>query len=402
MVALNMTLEMFTSIENAFEQGQTNSDADPRIQDYLNYFQLILVNDFQSFYSIIGMRLDSLKLQPNSEFEQGCCLIWLIQVTESQFNLPLRAQYMSEFHQLADQNHIPIFEYYRQYFRAISYAFESLQVEALAWYQKSLSFAEMADYPRGAVRSLIGIGLTNLEMNNNDEAKQYLKAALELATYSDLKRSINRINYYLAGHTLKQLSPETDFMVLREEIKVLILENDLLFARQKLIRAEVLRRKANLNRKAHSFYVLHAVICGLMGKNHICRSILGKLTDRVLKLEALTLLKNLDYQHDRLMLNSIKFLEAEIYAVAKTQTIELSEIKNTNLRSLLKILSGSVEPMSKAMLFENIFNLKYDPTIHDAKLYKLIMLTRKLVSSDVIVNHHGAYSCNVKRFKFVI
>lgn len=397
-----MTNEMFMDIENAFEQGTTHVDGDARIQDYLNYFQLILINDFQGFYSLLGRRIETLKSQPDTEFEQGCCLIWMIQATESQYNLPLRDQYLAQFQKIADLNHITVFEYYRQYFRAISYAFESLQVEALAWYQKSLSLAEMTEYPRGAVRSLIGIGLINLEMNNNDEAKQYLKAALELATHLDLKRSINRINYYLAGHMFKQMSPETDFLVLREEIKILILENDLLFARQKLIRAEVLRRKANLTREAHSFYVLHGVISGLLGKHLICRSILGKLSDRVLKLEALTLLKTLDYQHDKLMLNSIKFLEAEIYAVAKTQTIELSEIKNTNVRSLLKILSSSAEPMNKAMLFENIFNVKYDPTIHDAKLYKLIMMTRKLVSSDVIVNHHGAYSCNIKKFKFVI
>jgi tetratricopeptide (TPR) repeat protein len=394
--------ETFISIEIAFEQGTSHCESGICTQDYLNYFQLITINDYVGFYSLIGRRLEGLKTQSNSEFEQGCCLIWLIQASESQFNLPLRDQYLAQFHKIADQNHIGLFEYYRQYFRAVTYAFESLQVEALAWYQKSLSFAEMANYPRGAVRSLIGIGLTNLEMNNNDEAKQYLKAALELASHLDLKRCVNKINYYLAGQRLNQMSPETDFLVLREEIKVLILENDLLFARQKLVKAEVLRRKANLNRKAHSFYVLYAVICGLLGKHFICRNIIGQISDRVLKLEALSLLKNLDYKFDNLMLNSIKFLEAEIYAVSKTQTIELSEIKNTNVRSLLRILSSSMEPMNKAVLFESVFNLKYDPTIHDAKLYKLIMLTRKLVSSDVIVNHHGAYSCNIKRFKFIV
>ncbi len=396
-----MTIEQYIEIEKHYQQEDLISEK-VEIQQYLDYFRSISNGDLSEFCHSFEKRIDFLRLHQKSETEIGCCLIWLILASETRYNISKRDQLLSEFCLIADRNYVPFFEYYRQIFKATGYSFQSLQVEAESYFQKSLALAEAINYPCGIVRSLIGLGLTKIEMKNVTKAKEFLNQALEIAKTSDFIRSAQKIEFHLG----KQKSKDTDssvhnLLAMRREIVQLISENDLLFARQKLAKAEHLRRKVKLNRQSLSFYVLHAVVAGLNGKNRICRSILERLTDRVLKLEALQLLKARNYALDERMQLTIKLLEVEILEIEKTKTIYLDEIDNLNVRALLRTLSTASEPIEKCELFERIFGIKYDPVLHDIKLYRIIMTCRKLISDEVIVNHRGSYTCNSKKFRFV-
>ena len=93
----------------------------------------------------------------------------------------------------------------------------------------------------------------------------------------------------------------------------------------------------------------------------------------------------------------MQIMEIELYAQSESQSVDLNEIKNINVRTLLDVLSAGINPVTKEELFEKVFKIPYDPIIHDAKLYKLIMNTRKEVATDIIINHHGTYSYNSKK-----
>lgn len=400
-----MKLEAFLDIEIQFEKGiffHENSV----INEYLQILKLTSTGDFLKFYEQMESRLVVLS-DTHNHFEKGCCLILIILVSESQYNLIIREAALTRFQALADHNYIRIFEFYRTLFKAVGYAFQSLQIEALSCYTRALVLAEACNYPRGQVRALTGTGLTQQEMGHSKESKNSFKRGLVLAKSHGFERATNRLKSFLEAaltekNTGQGMQIENLLLLETQEIVKLIRENDLLYARKRLTEAERLRRQSRISRKAYSFYIWAAVIGGLLGKKSYCLRIIDNLDDRVLKLQVLNLLKLKDFELPKKSLTQIKILESElILAQAENQAIDLGEIKNINIRALLKCLSAAEQPMTKAELFEHVFKISYDPVIHDAKLYKLIMITRREIGGDIIVNHFGAYSYNSKSYNIV-
>lgn len=404
-----MKLKDFLELEINFEKGIFAHD-NAKINSYLKILELTRTGDFESFYSQIENKISVLNNQASTSeiaFEKGCCWILMILVSETQYNLKVREQALLKFQILADQNYVLIFEFYRMLFKAVGYAFQSLQIEALSCYTRSLMLAESCDYQRGIVRSLTGTGLIQQEIGNTKESKHAFKKGLSLAKSCGFDRSAIRLNTFIDesrddGNVGQGFQIENLLVQETQAVLKLISENDLLYARKRLTEAEILRRQSGISRKAYSLYVWSAVISGLRGKKSLCERTINNLNDRVLKLQALKLLNDKNFELSTQLLTTVKILESEITNTHKdNQVIDLSEIKNINVRELLKFLSTAVRPVTKAELFENVFKISYDPVIHDAKLYKLIMFTRKEVGGDVIINHHGTYSCNIKKFQFV-
>jgi hypothetical protein len=80
------------------------------------------------------------------------------------------------------------------------------------------------------------------------------------------------------------------------------------------------------------------------------------------------------------------------------QSIEIMGIRisraneNEDVVLLLRLLMESPAGMNKETICKNVWNLQYDPVIHDGKIYKLILKARKASGrKDLIINKYGKY-----------
>lgn len=97
----------------------------------------------------------------------------------------------------------------------------------------------------------------------------------------------------------------------------------------------------------------------------------------------------------------VKHFDTDMNLVSATETIRLDKIVSAEVTKLVSFLFSQDKPRTKEEIFEHIYNICYDPIIHDNKIYKLILKTKKMIAQDFLINHYGEYSVNRKKYRLV-
>lgn len=133
---------------------------------------------------------------------------------------------------------------------------------------------------------------------------------------------------------------------------------------------------------------------------------IGQIDDDAMKVDAIRFLKKLDVHFHELdtflatLEKKLAFnLESIIKPVAQSSkniASDLDSIPHEDLALLVKTFKSSSEPVDKETICKNVWNIDYDPTVHEYKVYKLIHKFRKYYKNkDIIINYYGRYQLNV-------
>jgi DNA-binding SARP family transcriptional activator len=75
--------------------------------------------------------------------------------------------------------------------------------------------------------------------------------------------------------------------------------------------------------------------------------------------------------------------------------VALHALPSEDIARFVRILTQSRRPVSKEIICKALWNLQYDPSIHDGRLYKLVHHTRRAFpKNDVVLNEYGSYRIN--------
>lgn len=391
-------------LENCFDKGLAKSSD----HELLKWISLLEFPDFKSFY----FRGEELLQSDAFNNSRNFIIVWLILGAEAQYDMVRRQHYIETMNKIRFELFDPYLEFYTVYFQATKCFFDGDLVQARTLNDIAFKMATQIQFPRGQARSLFHQALTFFDMEQSSEGFHCLQECLIIARQNGFNRTIAKAE---AEFHRQKNNPylKTDPMENKIDIiKMHFEDRNIAGGRKALAQAEIYRRRIGFNKAKYSLTFYRASFLVLQKKPVGVRRTLRTMTDPVLisKIydlmleEELTLTAKEQTHHRILKLHLHQpGLNQEInFTYASLDPIFLKNIKNEDVRALIALLLESEEPLSKENIIHRLFNFKYDPTIHDQRLYKLILRTRKEINSDLIINHYGKYSLNIKKYKIVI
>jgi tetratricopeptide (TPR) repeat protein len=331
-------------------------------------------------------------------------LNWAIASTEIEFDLEKRTEWLNRWSQIPDWSSHPYCRFIRAYQQSLTSFFEGSLREAEARFKTSYEIALQFDYQRGLLRCLFHLGLIQKEQDQVDAAIEYFHHALAIAKERSDHCYVGRIEAQLARfQNVQSEEVAPDYEWIRTKIEETLIAGDFEKARRDLLESEVKRRRAGMRRKRESLYVYLPLIA--LGRKKItrrkARSRIGRFTDPILKIR-LYELKGRVFgweSGEKLELESLKDLQgiARVVTRAEICGISMDDILDQDIKRLVVLLMESDEGVSKEEICKTIWNLDYDPVVHDGKIYKLFHKSRAYFKRhDLFVNTYGAYQLNPK------
>lgn len=391
-------------LERHFEQGfAKNSD-----HVLLRWMALLETPDFNAFYK------KGEELYASSEFSgsRNLIIVWLILGSEAQYDMLRRAHYVELLNQLRLECFDTYLEFYSVFFTAVKYFFDGDLIQAKTFNELAIKMAITIGCHRGHARALFHQALTYFDMEQPAEGFHFLQECSNISSAHQLTRTKGKAE---AEYNRQKNNPylKTDYLDNKIDIlKMHIEDKNIPAARKAMAQAETSRRQLRFNKSKYSLHFYRTQIQILQKNERGVRRTLNTIMDPVLisRLydmmidEQIPLLPK-EQSHNRILklqFNQFALNDASEFDHPSLDPIFLKNIKNEDVRALLNLFLRSEEPLSKEDIINNLFNFNYDPTIHDQRLYKLILRTRKEINSDLILNHYGKYSLNSKKYKIVV
>lgn len=339
--------------------------------------------------------------------EKAFLIQWGAAAAEMRYDLPCRERWVSAWHQLCGWANHWYARYLKVYQEAMACYFDGRLREAEAGFQTALILTKSNQYLRGQMRSLFHLGLVHRNREEFAKAKKYFSLALQIAEKRQSTQYADRIRAQLDLATSKGFR----FDVEKRKIETLILSRQFKQARPLLIQAEIQRRKQKLHRHRECLIYLLALIS--MGRRkHAQSSRQFRLIPCPLmkikaygiqnKLQPLNPEEAAEYDAlkeihgvDRVVIHSTDShpLETEICGQ------KLGSLRDQDVIKLMSLLIQATESTNKETLCKEIWNIQYDPILHDSRIYKLIHKTRLVFGKkDLFVNTYGGYQINPAYF----
>ncbi|MGZ3768947.1 MAG: hypothetical protein ACXVCP_05605 [Bdellovibrio sp.] len=277
------------------------------------------------------------------------------------------------------------------YHRGLTYFYSGALSEAKKNWQCGLKIATEIKYYRGQFRLTYHLGLILKEENVFKNAAIYFKESLRLAMKCKAYRFIERIETQLRGIE-KNLNFYT---IIEEQVFGSLKENRLNDSRRTILKACLLRRKEKRSWQAQSEYVLLALYCLSLNKIKSFEMILGKMADEHVHLHTLLLASTLFPSKEIIVskirkLNFILFPDGEKTPSGALPQINYNVPNLDDVKSFINLLRNNPEGVGKELICSEVWNLNYDPVLHENRIYKLIMNTRKYFGiKEAVQNRYG-------------
>lgn len=286
--------------------------------------------------------------------------------------------------------------YMRIYSQALGAFFSGHLVEADHLFSISLEIATEMNYPRGEMRALFHLGLVARDRGIADRAESCFFQAKKIALDLSALRYLSR---FKVGHASVRAQ------WLESDLQTLLRAREWRGARSIYFKLERQRKQDGKTRYADSYYIYLAVLAAAFGKIQSYHAILSCTSDLVIKERIIALKTSLlgASEEEISELNLIRLSLGHgpvVRRSANTGTGELeiagilvSKIENEDVKNFLKLLADQEDFLAtKEKICHTLWNLSYDPTIHDGKIYKLIHKCRQITRSpQLIVNKYGSY-----------
>lgn len=386
-------------IETLYEEGLSKL-GDLSVCPYPHYLDALMeleIRNFEKFYQKMLLLLESAV----STQEKAFVVSWLIIATEVQFDNSKRKVYLNILDNIRKCEMNLYVEFLIFYFEGITYFYEGDHDLSEMRTQKALAAAKLINYNRGQARCYYQLGLIFNETNRLLEAKQTLKVCLDLCLKNHLFKTEKRALLAFEdrnGHVDCQDNLES----MIEKIKQSLKQNDLIYARMLIAKADCIRRTKKIGKEKYSLYFYRIQYLLKKQKISYARRLMAHLKDPILIQKAITLMSELQITLSFSEKERLKQLNYSLFGIVgsiSTKRIQVSKIKIDLVRKLFFIL-GQKQNFPKDALFELLYGIPYDPTIHDVKLYKLISIAKKETFPNVIINKYGSYSLNQENYSW--
>jgi hypothetical protein len=323
-------------------------------------------------------------------------LNWAITNCEDLCNFKERNKWMKCWAQVEGWMENPWALFLYQFHQAVGFYFAGSLREALSLFEKCAKLAENIHYQRGHYRSLLHIGLCNFYLRRRECAIQNYQACEKLACELGALTMIHRVQNELSG--LRNGFFGSPY---KQQILHGILNKNLKSAISIFLRESSNRRANNLPREAESDIAFLAVILFAKNKNKSFNWVINRISDLyVLEKVLYFLIQN--FKNTETLRIKLKLLHELLDMVGieiKSDGAFFNQHKivgaeaGTDIFKFLQLLKcSSSEGASKEEICKMVWQLDYDPIIHDPRIYKLVNRAKTAIGSeDVIINMRGSY-----------
>ncbi len=326
-------------------------------------------------------------------------------IAEIRYRLRDRARWIWLWGQCPEWNQDHYARFIRHFQEALTPFFTGSLLEAERRFVTLSHQARQMGYVRGEMRALFHLGLIDRDLNRRLSAQRHFRAALALAETRAADAYRDKIRFQLDALENRR-NAKSDHIDPFEKVESLLAQVDAALAeknrdraRQILAQAEVLRRRLGISRGGSGVRIYFLLL--KRAGNH---SLATRLSDPFDQLKFL----ELRARHFGLTPQEIAFLPAVNALVGATEWIDsptsdevtfcgisLKKIRHADTAKLIRKLQSAQTSVTKEEICRTIFGLKYDPIVHDKKVYKLIHRAKATFRRpDLFVNTYGGYQLN--------
>jgi hypothetical protein len=318
-------------------------------------------------------------------------------VTEKTYDLKARQVWMQEWDNLLLEAQSDYILSAKVYHQAVTCYFESHLREAFS------KFKQIKDNTNVTMRfralALLHLGLIHLLKNSSRLALIEFKEALNIAQqigHVQLEKRLQNEIFILM---------EPKLHLLHQDTREALLQRNLKSARSAYLAQRRLEIEKGLLRQVKSTHALLPALLLLQGQLKKSLRMLKYITDPAVKVQTLALMKELTSDHA-----GLSYLEQQIKDELGLETLSddartgeacilglnLNQIEIQDVAVFAKLLYSS-KTVNKEEICKTVFEIPYDPVLHDGRIYKLIHKFRNYFGKkDIVVNYYGSYEINPK------
>jgi len=335
---------------------------------------------------------------------QAFALDWAIRACGYESNMEKRSKLFDSWSKIKEEKENGFHTYLKSHQMAFKSFYDAHLHQAKVGFEYSLKLAKKLKNERRILFALFQLGLTARDLGDKEQAKFYFSLCNEICASGKYERTRKRVakQFMLLDEEGEEKLEKIDKLTIH--LEQFILRKDVEGARNLLTQCEMERRRLKQGRKKVTFRHLLGLLYRLQGKNSLAKIIESKISDPIVKLRylnlkflvvGLTLEEEWEIEHYK-SINGISDLVHFSNGDVKLCGVHLSRIKDSSLQEFSKLLVEE-RKFSKEKIVQKLWNLKYDPTIHDNRIYKLIYKVRKHYRKpDLILNNYGSYQLNPK------
>lgn len=320
-------------------------------------------------------------------------------LAEVKYDLPLRTRYMNRWPQMILMHKDSFTVMAHKYHMANTCYFESHFLEAQQRYK------ELTIDPRCSLRfkalAHFHLGLIYQHRQLARAAMNEMKAAFDLAYEIQHQRLLSRIR-----EQITVLDDQIQFSFLDSDLCVLLRQGKLAESRKLYLQK---RREERRNGVLHGQTSLHALLPAIVSlkespkKSMRILAALDLISDAALKVQSMGFVRSLGHELPELraledhLATDLGITPLEFDAADHEARFLGHSLKNIGSEDLARFTNYilSEKSVTKEGICRHVWNLEYDPVIHDGKIYKLIHRFRDYFGKkDLIINRYGSYEVN--------
>lgn len=396
-----MSMEYFLPMDllnlETFYDSFNKAELEKQLQskNTLDFAQLFLLLWDKKYEEVISYS-ESIWDKQLSTDNRAFVLQAAVAACELLFHKEKRSKILQLWSQCTDLNSSHYAQVIYFYHRGLTYFYDGALEEALKVWERGLKIAKQINYKRGQFRLFYHIGLAHKELNNSEKATVFFEESLMLAQKSKAHRFTERIETNLRSIKLNI----NFYTTIEEQVFCLLKERKLKDARKLILSACLLRRKEKRSWESRSEYILLALNALAFNNRKRFDYVFKRIKDEYIQLHTLlcasSLFPDLDFiKAKRTHLNFLLFSEEKQNCEKKRKTN--CRVPNIDdVENFVTLLKANPNGVSKDLICSTLWNLIYDPVVHENRIYKLIMNTRKYfgVNQSVLNRYGGKYLLN--------
>ena len=383
--------------EDAYDAGRVEEIAAFWPEAYI-FVKHLLARDWEATHGALPAALASA-----ATLQETAVLIqFAVGAAETEYNQGRRAEAAKLWREAKGWTLDPYCRHLRAVQDGLTYFFAGGLRDAEGHFRLAYRLAEEQGYARGMMKALFHVGLVEADRHRFGEAAEALRQALALAEARGAIFYAQRVQDKLA-ELLPAAGggPSGGVPALKKALEAALENGEAAKARALLIEAELLRRRRGQKRGKESLGLYLALVSLALGRPRRAERIFARVEDPVKRLEAFELKRRFfglgseeahEVEYLRESLGVGRIVEAGTAEAIEICGVRIDTLKNDAVKRFLTLLIRSDRAWSKEEIVTELWGLRYDPVLHDRRVYNLIQRCKKEIGvPDLFLNSYGAY-----------
>lgn len=326
-------------------------------------------------------------------------LHYAVAASEIEYQPEKRNQWMTDWHHLSGWVALPWCRAIREQQEGLSCFFRGDLKDAESRFRQCLQTARSTEYRYAEAQALFHLGLIDTELGRMNAALEKFAEALEITTRIQALRLRRRIAREMEPKALALATPSL------EQVETLLASGKLRQAKKLVLHFCRIRRVEKRTWRSGSEYIYLGLVRAAQKQRRSVHLILQYTTDPIMRAKFYSMIDGLvglsdseraelNWLYDHLGVPMVNTNDS-VLGFNIEQTAIISDEISEDVAILIRLMTSSPEGVTKEQICKSVWNLDYDPVIHDPKVYKLIMRSREALGrKDWLLNQYGRYKLN--------